>query len=146
MDAASTSSVADRLSLVYRLLRNLSCTMEMLSWLFFGTARTFIGFAKLLFLCTVPVSLVLGPRLGLGVFLLEDSVVAVVVSKLAMAAGAAGCACIGLAAAVVAVGLGVVVAIGRVMGLVRSAIAAVVSELGEPEGLCYPDSDCAEAG
>ena len=43
-------------------------------------------------------------------------------------------------------GLEVVVTMGRVMGLVRSAIAAVVSELGEPEGLCYPDSDCAEAG
>ena len=90
--------------------------------------------------------MVLGPRLGLGVFLLGDLVVAVVVSKLAMAAGAAGCACIGLAAGVVAGGLGVVVAMGRVMGLVRSAIAAVASELGEPEGLCYPDSDCAEAG
>ena len=101
----------------------------------------------------MPVLLVLGPRLGLGVFLLEESVVSVVVSKLAMAAGAppvvvgaAGCACIGLVAAVVAGGLGVVVAMGRVMGLVRSAIAAVVSELGEPEGLCYPGSDCAEAG
>ena len=80
----------------------------MLSWLFFGTAQTFIGFAKLLFLCTVPVLLLFGPRLGLGVVLLEELVVEVVLSKLAMAVvappvgtGGAGSACLGLVAAVV---------------------------------------------
>ena len=75
--------------------------------------------------CTgkVPVLLILGPRLGLGVFLLKELVVEV--SMLAMAAGAtpvvgaAGWACIGLEGAVV-------VTLGEV-------VAAVRSELGGQE-------------
>ena len=83
--------------------------------------------------------------------LLEELVVEVVLSKLAIAAlappvgtGGAGSACLGLVAAVVV--MGVVVIMGREVGLVLFAIAAAVWELCEPERLCYSDSACAEAG
>ena len=104
----------------------------MLSRQFFGTALTCIGLGKLLAFGLVPVLVPPGPRLWLGVFLLEELVAALGVSMLAMAAGASlvrvwveGWAWVKLKAAVVAGGLVVVVALGVVVVLVCPAIAAV---------------------
>ena len=126
------SWVVDCLSLVYKWLMNTSWTIEMLSWQFFGTALLHIGLGKLLAFGVVPVLVPPGPRLWLGVFLLEELVAAVEVSMLAMAAGAPlvgvwveGWAWVRLEAAVVAGGLVVVVALGVVVGLVSPAIAAL---------------------
>ena len=109
----------------------------MLSWAFFGTARALIGFAEVFF-SLAPVLLLLwwGLMVGVGVVLFEELVVVVMqvwlvvpVVLMPEVAGTVGGACVELEAAMVALGVGMVLDLDVGMGTVLPVIVTVKWEL-----------------